>query len=181
MGTRIHATLAIVRLTALLALAGYTFACFHDVAADQVAVQEPGSAAMAQAMPGKPWLAPIRAWPAKWQMFTFIDYEQVFVNFEGWDGAAWVRLPMERWFPARWESGYRWDKGGTNNPAARAAWLDAACRHANEEAGAGASPAALVVEKVRVNEVRWKKTPGRSWQAQRSPRTRTVGERQCRR
>ena len=175
MGAR---ALGLLRLFALALLGAYNLATFHDVAVGYAEEREVPNFASVPKSIRQAWLTPTQAWPAKWRMFTFFDHKQIFVDFEGWDGAQWVRLPMERWFPARWDSGYRWDKGNINSGAARRAWLGDACKHANEEAGAdGSAP----IVKARAGVVSWEKTPGKSWQPQKDPTLKVLGEVACQR
>lgn len=96
------------------------------------------------------------SWPAGWRMFTVLDKTNTRLDFEGWDGEAWVRLPMERWFPARWESGPRWARSG-RDPRALQAFAAAACTR-------------VEVDKIRVIEVRWERTPGVVLQPERRRR-----------
>ncbi len=178
MGAR---ALGLLRLALLALLGAYNLATFHDVAVGYGEEREvPQMASLPKAL-RQSWLTPTQAWPAKWRMFTFFDHKQVFVDFEGWDGTRWVRLPMERWFPARWDSGFRWDKGNINSSGARRGWLNEACKHANEEAADGAKADAPAITKVRANTVTWEKTPGKQWQPQKNPGSKSLGEVTCRR
>lgn len=174
MGAR---ALGVLRLVALTLLGGYNLATFHDVAVGYAVEREVPNFQSVPKPIRQAWLTPTQAWPAKWRMFTFFDHKQVFVDFEGWDGARWVRLPMERWLPARWDSGYRWDKGNINSAGARRAWLNEACAHANEEAGEGGRGGAIT--KARAGVLTWEKTPGKSWQPQKDPALKVLGEVAC--
>lgn len=49
-------------------------------------------------------------WPINWRMFTTLSRSHSQARFEGLEGGQWVTLPMEQWFPAKWESGYRWER-----------------------------------------------------------------------
>lgn len=92
-------------------------------------------------------------WPfdrlAHWHFFTRTRTEQVEYRFEGFskqedqDKPSWHRLPMEHWYPARWESGPRWYALGWSRDVAipplgqpkrlkiTHSLLDAACRRVN--------------------------------------------------
>lgn len=176
-----------VRVLLLAGLALYNVATFHENLLKYASTENaPIVAALPRWLRG-PWLTGVQAWPANWRMFTFKDPSQVFVDFEGWvpaptaagdpdeAGGYWVRLPMERWYPARWESGYRWDKGGVENPAARKGWLHGACDHANEEATRGGA----AVTKTRAVVLHWAKSTGRSWQPQKQRKARVLGGLAC--
>lgn len=190
------------RLALLAGLGLYNVATFHENVSKYAADRSAQSVAGVPAWLRRPWLTGLQAWPANWKMFTFKDPLQVFVDFEGWvpaaarggpaDGDAargdtapdgyWVRLPMERWYPARWESGYRWDKGGYENSAARRGWLRGACEHANEEAARGpgdADDAGPAVTKTRALVLHWTKSTGRGWQPQKQRKERVLGEVAC--
>lgn len=91
-------------------------------------------------------LPPDISWPAGWRMFTLLDTWNTRLEFQGWDGEAWVRLPMERWFPAHWDSGHRWERSAGDALVLRA-FLAEACERAP-------------VTKARVVEMRWERTPG---------------------
>ncbi len=50
-------------------------------------------------------------WASNWKMFTYKSRYHVALVFEGrHQGGEWTELPMHEWYPARWESGYRWDR-----------------------------------------------------------------------
>ena len=91
------------------------------------------------------------SWPAGWRMFTLLDRSQTRLDFEGFDGGEWVRLPMERWYPMRWDSGFRWERSAKDTGTLKV-FLQAAC----DAAAAAGGP----VEAARVVEVRWTRTPG---------------------
>ena len=97
------------RLFVLAALAVYNLSTFH---ANLVKYASENAPTTYKQLPA--WFRTVRvgalaAWPANWRMFTFNDPSQVFVDFDGYVGTPeegeWERLPMERWFPDRWESG----------------------------------------------------------------------------
>ena len=95
-------------------------------------------------------------WPNNWKMFTHKAKYHVAIAFEGRDpDGDWESLPMERWYPARWESGYRWDR-----PAARRygqiqeQFLHLACQKSGKT-------------QTRMVQKRWKKRMGRMSQPMR--------------
>jgi hypothetical protein len=103
--------------------------------ADQKGLRAPG------------WLKPF-LWPAQWKMFTPLNQRQSEIVFEGLFDGQWRPLPMHEWYPARWESGYRWERKPFYERRSRQVpFAAAACR----ESGA---------EKVRIIRVRWLKTLG---------------------
>lgn len=95
-------------------------------------------------------------WPNNWKMFTHKARYHVALVFEGRDGdGEWEELPMHRWYPARWESGYRWDR-----PAVRRygqiqeQFLRLACEKSGKT-------------ETRMVKLRWKKRMGRMAQPRR--------------
>lgn len=105
------------------------------------------------------------SWPAGWRMFTLLDKGAFRLDFEGWDGEAWVRLPMERWLPTRWESGYRWERSDRDATTMRA-FLAYACTRSG-------------LEKVRVRRVDWERTPGLVLVPHKRERVKDVANRRC--
>ena len=103
-------------------------------------------------------------WPANFHMFTNRSTKHTEPVFEGFfpepDGdqpAGWRPLPMAEWYPARWESGYRWERPPVYKYSeASVPFLIAAC----EKSGALATR--LVLEK-------WKARLGRMDQPKRNP------------
>ena len=104
-------------------------------------------------------------WPAGWRMFTLLDKGAFRLDFQGWDGEAWVRLPMERWLPTRWESGYRWERSDRDSYTMRA-FLAYAC----ERSG---------LEKTRVQRVDWERVPGVVLPPHKKERAKDVATRMC--
>ena len=50
-------------------------------------------------------------WANHWRMFTHKTRYHLSIVYEGrMAGGEWSELPMHEWYPARWESGYRWDR-----------------------------------------------------------------------
>jgi len=106
-------------------------------------------------------------WPARWQMFTQLSQVQKRVVFEGKMDGKWQKLPMEEWFPEKWESGYRWERppfyrsAGLQRP-----FLAAACN----ESGAQAT---------RVILYTWPRVLGTSHQPMNNARRKTLSEWSC--
>ncbi len=168
-----------LRIAALLALAAYNLATFHDTLVEWAPDHAADAWREAPAWIKRRLMTGVEDWPANWRMFTFKDTTQVFVDFEGQtadDGDHWQRLPMERWLPARWESGFRWDKGNYNNAEAQRGWLRVACARANEEAYR-----ATPMVRTRAVVVHWRKTTGQAWQPEKDRSEKVLGEMACRR
>jgi hypothetical protein len=104
-------------------------------------------------------------WPAGWRMFTLLDTWNTRIDFEGWDGEGWVRLPMERWLPTRWDSGYRWERSAADKYALDG-FLAVACERSR-------------LAKTRVVEVRWERTPAEPLQPERRRSANEKAERRC--
>lgn len=107
-------------------------------------------------------------WASNWRMFTHEARYHVVLDFQGRTGNEdWVTLPMHRWYPARWESGYRWDR-----PAARRSrqiqeqFLHLAC----EKSG---------VAQTRMVSKRWKKRKGSMKQPMRREKTKVLRTWDC--
>jgi hypothetical protein len=73
-------------------------------------------------------------WPARWQMFTEVDHTASRARFEvSADGAAWTTFPLETYRPARWESGYRWERPALWKMGSfRHAWLMETCHYSGQ-------------------------------------------------
>ncbi len=81
-------------------------------------------------------------------MFARADRRQTVLVFEGWTGGSWKRLPMEDRYPAKWESGFRWERA----PVYR--------RRSRQIPFARAACSEFKPEKVRMSLWRWDKTIG---------------------
>lgn len=93
-----------------------------------------------------------------WHFFTVARADQVALRFDGFDG-SWRSLAMDEWFPARWESGPRWNALGfgrdvglpplsrEDRVASEQAFLEAACRRSG-------------LQRTRLVQLSWKKRPG---------------------
>lgn len=74
-------------------------------------------------------------WFARWKMFTGLSTYHTVPEFQGrsFDPETqlmgeWEPLPMSDWFPARWESGYRWERPAVyNRPNIQVKFLELAC------------------------------------------------------
>lgn len=75
---------------------------------------------------------PTLSWPATWHMFTARATRQARFTFEGRYGERWLRLPMEEWHPAAWESGYRWVRA-SGSATRLGPFLKAACESSGAE------------------------------------------------
>lgn len=95
----------------LALFAGWELLCFSD---------------NLQRLEKSPQRFPGVTWPATWQMFTFKASGQESLAFEGRFGSVWVPIPMEEWYPARWESGYRWEAAASQK-ARLQPFLQVAC------------------------------------------------------
>jgi hypothetical protein len=95
-------------------------------------------------------------WPATWKMFTGYSHRHQLLEFQGLRDGEWHALPMKRWYPMRWDSGYRWERPRVRiSHSTQAAFLEAACRHTDDP-------------EVRLVVFQWKKRLGR-WD-ERPPR-----------
>ena len=115
---------------------------------------------------------------AYWHFFTVARKQHTAYRFEGSDGTEWRALPMEKWFPARWESGYRWYAlGGSRDVAlpmpnkARAtaiqqAFLEGACERS-------------ALHETRLVQVVWKKVLGAEQRQPTTPETKVMATRTC--
>jgi len=97
-------------------------------------------------------------WFARWKMFTGLSTYHTVPEFQGRShehGMEWETLPMDEWYPARWESGYRWERPPVYKLARlQDAFLNLAC----ERSGA---------QEVRMILHRWKATLGQREQPKR--------------
>ncbi len=67
-------------------------------------------------------------WMINWRMFTGYNKTHTQILFMGQEGQTWRELPMETWYPARWESGYRWERPWVySSGELKRAFLEAAC------------------------------------------------------
>jgi hypothetical protein len=124
--------------------------------------------------------------PAYWHFFTVARTEQVALHFEAHDGGMWREIPMDEWFPARWESGPRWNALGFGRDVGLAP-LTRDERVASEQAFLQAACARSEQERTRLVLVRWAKTlgpppPGAGPAGSPPPRpfTRVLATRRCR-
>ena len=108
---------------------------------------------------------PSVTWPATWQMFTRNSAKQESVFFEGRFDLVWVRLPMDEWLPARWESGFRWE-AASKSPSRLPPFLAFACHHSS-------------AEEVRMVRYRWPRKLGSSAQFVRDADVDVRGARRC--
>jgi hypothetical protein len=99
-------------------------------------------------------------------MFTLEAKAQHAVWFEGKFDGVWVRLPMEEWLPAQWESGYRWERA-YDDAARLRPFLTYAC----DRSGADA---------VRVQLHTWMRRNGRATQPEHASKEWTKGQLRCR-
>ena len=69
-------------------------------------------------------------WAARWQMFTGVERSVSRARFEvSDDGGTWRTLALEEALPAKWESGYRWERPAMwHNKGFRMIWESEACR-----------------------------------------------------
>jgi hypothetical protein len=95
-------------------------------------------------------------WASNWRMFTHKARYHVALDFQGRsEDGDWTTLPMARWYPARWESGYRWDRRAVRRSRQiQEQFLHLAC----ERSG---------MEQTRMVQQRWKKRRGRLEQPRR--------------
>lgn len=135
----------------LVAVALYEIACFTD---------------NLQMLDHQPLRFPKGSWPAIWQMFTLKSDGQENVWYEGRYGTTWVKLPMDEWYPAEWESGYRWERAAWTHERV-VPYLQAAC----ERSGA---------QEVRAVRLAWKRRLGSAAQFPRDGKLSVRGTRRCR-
>jgi len=106
-------------------------------------------------------------WPARWKMFTNISWSHTVMDFEGWDDGEWVRLPMEEWYPAHWESGYRWERTPVYKyRTLQLPFLAAACEHAD-------------MPRVRLMQRSWNKKLGQREEPRGDVREKVLRVREC--
>ena len=89
-------------------------------------------------------------WFGSWQMFTLLDTGQSLVVAEQQVNGEWTKIPLEKLFPTRWESGPRY---------ARSAFFD----NRNNMAVLGAATCGRLPqrpERVRFFRLTWPKTLG---------------------
>jgi hypothetical protein len=94
-------------------------------------------------------------WFARWKMFTGLSTYHTVPDFQGRSFedstqlmGEWTSLPMAEWYPARWESGYRWERPAAYNRSnVQVKFLELACERS------GATQVRLVLRK-------WKATLG---------------------
>lgn len=115
-------------------------------------------------------------WFARWKMFTGLARYHTAAEFQGkfFDPntqvvSDWTFLPMDEWYPARWESGYRWERPAVyNRPNVQVKFLEVAC----ERSGATT---------VRMLKHRWKATLGQREQPKKKYKIEELGVLDCRR
>ncbi len=106
-------------------------------------------------------------WPINWRMFTGYNKTHTQILFLGQDGDLWVELPMERWYPARWESGYRWERPWVySSGELKRSFLAAACQRSGMSA-------------VRMVKKTWPKTLGSLEQPERDVKYTDLGALTC--
>ena len=106
-------------------------------------------------------------WLANWSMFTNRGRNQrkLEVTFRRTEDGEWKRINMARWFPARWESGLRFErKEFMRSPARLRVLASALCARMD------ASDAVRMPMTVRFTEVSWRKTLGSHAQPKRRVR-----------
>jgi len=155
---------AIGAVAFFLAFGAYHIACFiqyRDIPAQYKASAYTGSNVF---------------WFARWKMFTGLSRYHTVPEFQGrtFDErtqvmSEWTSLPMEEWYPARWESGYRWERPAVyTRPNVQVKFLELAC----ERSGASV---------VRLLKHRWKATLGQRDQPKRNHKIEELGVLDCRR
>jgi hypothetical protein len=106
-------------------------------------------------------------WPIRWKMFTGLSRTHTVMEFEGWNGAAWELLPMEEWYPAQWESGYRWERTPVYTyRSLQVPFLAAACEHTDDS-------------RVRLVQRSWNKTLGQREQPRKKVREKVLRVWEC--
>ena len=135
----------------LVALASYELVCFSD---------------NIQMLEHRPLRFADVTWPMIWQMFTLKSDGQENIWYEGRYGDVWVKLPMAEWFPAAWESGYRWERAASTRQRV-GPYLEAACARSD-------------ADEVRAVRRVWKRRLGTAAQFARDANTTYKGARRCR-
>lgn len=108
-------------------------------------------------------------WFGGWQMFTTRDRNHAVLEAVGLVDGAWVPIDLEGLFPARWESGYRFDRSSFRRSRSRMAVLAAAtCGRM------AAHPDLTEPSQLKFFEIKWRKTLGSAEQ----PRTKVVVNRE---
>jgi len=107
-------------------------------------------------------------WVSNWKMFTHKARYHTTVAFEGrTEDGEWQDLPMHQWYPARWESGYRWERPAVRrHPQIQAQFLHLACQKSG-------------MDETRLSKIRWKKRMGRMKQPMRNPQSTVLLTWQC--
>ena len=113
-------------------------------------------------------------WFARWKMFTGLARYHTSAEFQGkfFDEdtqlmSGWAHLPMDEWYPARWESGYRWERPAVyKRPNVQVKFLELAC----ERSGA---------KVVRMLKHRWRATLGQREQPMRKYTVEELGVLDC--
>lgn len=106
-------------------------------------------------------------WTGLWVMFTYKSGRHKTMTFEAYQNEEWKRLPMEEWYPTKWESGYRWERRPVYASKSRQLpFAHAAC----ERSGSSA---------VRIVMYQWRKTVGQKEQPMENPRTTVLNTFRC--
>ena len=113
-------------------------------------------------------------WLARWKMFTGLstwhsvpEFQARFIDMETGELSDWEHVPMEEMYPARWESGYRWERPAVYKiPHVRNKFMELACER---------DDAVLV----RMVMHKTKATPGRLVQPRRRYKQDIVGGFRC--
>lgn len=106
-------------------------------------------------------------WPINWRMFTTLSKSHSELSFEGYRDGGWERLPMEQWYPAHWESGYRWERPWVYEyRSLQEPFMVAACAHADTPA-------------VRTVLRSWNKTLGQREQPKKNVREKLLRVWEC--
>lgn len=106
-------------------------------------------------------------WMINWRMFTGYNKSHTQILFQGLDGETWRDLPMEAWYPARWESGYRWERPWVySSGELKRAFLEAACQRSGLSA-------------TRMIKKTWPKTLGSYEQPEKNVKLSELGSVRC--
>jgi hypothetical protein len=106
-------------------------------------------------------------WMVNWRMFTGFSRSHTAILFYGFDGQTWRELPMEQWYPARWESGYRWERPWVYGSGELIrAFLGAACARSGDQA-------------TRMVKKTWHKTLGQAEQPDDDAKLTVLGTLPC--
>ncbi|MAY81057.1 MAG: hypothetical protein CL930_09765 [Deltaproteobacteria bacterium] len=113
-------------------------------------------------------------WLARWKMFTGLstwhtepEFQVRYIDTESGELSDWTHFPMAERYPARWESGYRWERPAVyKRQNVLEKFLELPCRQDN-----------VVV--VRMIKHRWKATLGQLEQPKKRYKSEPVGGLRC--